>query len=183
MNLEMENQAAPAGPVIEVQFTPEPGDYVRTTRAFFARDWRTWLTMVLVGGGVAWGIYNLVSAGRMTLMNLYLLAFPVALAGFLWLGLPLTIERRVRRDRRLCSPTTWEIGDAQVVMRNVFGESRLEWATFGRVVETKAHYLLTYSASRGAFALLPRRAFASAEQEGAFREIVRRHLQGLREQA
>lgn len=180
MSQETGIRADPAGAVVEVQFTPQPGDYGQSIRAFYARDRRILLTMGLCGLMLAWGIFNVAQAGRLTLMSLYLLLFPIVLAAFLWWGMPLALGRRVRRDSRLRSPTTWEIGDAQVTMRNEFGESRLEWTTFGRVVETKAHYLLTYSAYRGAFALLPRRAFASAEQEAAFREIVRRHLPGLR---
>jgi hypothetical protein len=170
-----------AGPMVEFHFTPEPGDFSQAMRAFLWRDVRVWISMGLVGIMLVGGLANLVAGGEPTIMGLVLVLFPLLLAAYLWWGWPMSVGRRVQRDRRLRSPTTYQVGDERFVTRNVLGESSLEWAAFHRLVETRAHYLLVFDVSRRTFVVVPRRAFASAEQEAAFRDIVKRHLPGLRE--
>lgn len=177
---QLEVTGKSTGPVVEISFAPEPGDYVQAVRAFLGRDARVWVTMGLVGIMLAGGIAHLVTSGQPTLMSFFLLLFPLVLAAYLWLGWPLSVGRRVRRDRRLRSLTTCQVGDEYLVTRNVLGESCLEWAAFHRLVETRAHLLLVFDINRRTFIIVPRRAFASAEQEAAFRDIVTRHLPGVR---
>jgi|GEM_PF-2278033 len=170
----------PTGPMVTIQFTPEPGDYIQTMRGFLWRDARVWITMGLVGIMLAAGIANLVAAGELTLMGFSLALFPLVLAGYLWLGLPLALGRRVRREPLLRSATTYHLRDTHLEMRDGTGESRVEWSVFHHVLELKAHYLLMLALNRRSFIIVPRRAFVSAEQEALFREIVARHLPGLR---
>jgi hypothetical protein len=166
---------------VELHFTLEPGDYVQAMRALLWRDVRVWITMGLVVLMLAGGIANLIAAGELNLMGFFLLLFPLGLAAYLWWGWPLAVGRRARQDRRLRSPTTCQLDDETFVTRNVLGESRMEWAAFQRFVETKSHYLLVFAPDRRAFVVVPRRAFASAEEEKAFQGIVKRQLPGLRE--
>jgi len=172
----LENSKNPTGPVVEIQFALAPGDYVQAMRAFFLRDARVWIVMGLIPVMLAGGIANVISVGELNLMGFFLLLLPLGLAAYLWWGWPLSIGRRARRDRRLCCPTTCLAGDEEFVTRSVLGESSWEWAAFHRFVETKVHYLLIFAANRRTFVIIPRRAFASAVEEAAFRDIVQRHL-------
>lgn len=168
-----------SGPVVELHFTPQPDDYVRCLQAYYARDRRIWLGMGLAGLLFVLALSNLVAARQATIMGVALLVLPLLIIAFLWLGVPWSVGQRVQRDSRLRSPCTWHISDDRVVMCNQFGESRLEWMAFGRILQTGTHYLLISSTNRGMLFIVPRRAFVSPQQEESFREIVRRHLPGL----
>lgn len=179
---EIAETTGPAGPGVELHFTPEPDDYVQAVRTLLRRDVRAWITLGLVGLVVVVSSVNLVASGRPTLANLLLLLLPLGLATYLWQGWPLLVGRRARRDRRLRSPTTCRVSDERFVTRDGSGEALLEWPALRRVLETKTHYLLVFAVNRRTFCFIPRRAFTSAAQEALFRDIVQRHLPGGRKQ-
>jgi hypothetical protein len=173
---QLETTGGSVGPVVEIQFALAPADYVRAMRAFLLRDARVWIAMAMVVVIFAGGIANLVAVGELNLMGFFLLLFPWVLAAYLWWGWPASVGRRAQRDRRLRSPTTCQINDEQFVTQNVLGESCLEWEAFHRIIETRSYYLFVFALNRRTFVIVPRRAFSSAEEEAAFRDIVKRHL-------
>jgi hypothetical protein len=178
---QLETAGSATAPVVEIQFTLASGDYVRAMRAFLLRDARVWIAMGMVVVIFAGGIANLVAVGELNLMGFFLLLFPLVLTAYLWWGWPASIGRRAQRDRRLRSPTTCQVKDEQFMTQNMLGESCLEWEAFHRIIETRSYYLFVFALNRRTFVLVPRRAFASAEQEATFQEIVKRHLGGRRE--
>jgi hypothetical protein len=86
----------------------------------------------------------------------------------------------VQRDKELCSPTTWQLGEEHILIRDLSGDQRFKWSDFCKVVETRHHYLLIFAVNRRAYAIAPKRALASAEEEVSFRDLLRCHLPGVR---
>jgi hypothetical protein len=55
-------------------------------------------------------------------------------------------------------------------------ETKYDWRLFQRVLITEDFYFLVYAANRDTYHFIPRRAFASEEQERAFRVILEARL-------
>lgn len=89
---------------------------------------------------------------------------------------PLQAGNRVQKSERLRPEATWHLGGDAIQIITQYAESKIDWGTFQKAIMTKHHYLLVYTVNKQAFQIIPRRAFESAEQEAAFREIVERHL-------
>jgi hypothetical protein len=154
---------------------------MQAVRAFYRHDWRIWLavglTAVLFATGVA---YMLLASQGATLGLALVVALPAVLI-YLFVAWPAQLGKQVRRDRELCSLNIWQIGDENILIRDLSGDTRFRWSDFYRVVETGHHYLLVFAVNHRAYAIVPKSAFASVEQEAEFRGIVCRHLPGLRE--
>lgn len=167
-------------PSLTLHYTPTEKDYVQTVQAFYRHDWRIWLTVGLTGllfiSGAAYLAFGPPSNGFFGLALLVPLPSWVAYLFVLW---PVRLGRQVRKDQQLRSATTWVVSDDQVLVKDEFSTTRFAWGDFHRVIETRQHYLLLFAANRRASARLPKRALTSAEQEGAFRDLVGQHLPGL----
>jgi hypothetical protein len=69
---------------------------------------------------------------------------------------------------------TLQYSDAGIVFHSKDMDSTLQWSLYRAVRETDRFYFLVYG--KHMFSVIPKRAFTSAEQEEAFRALLRRHL-------
>jgi hypothetical protein len=162
-------------------FTPTKSDYVQVVRAFYRHDWRIWLTLGLTGLMLVTGIaYLLFGPPPPTLGVALVVALPAWVA-YLLLLWPAQLSRQVERNKELRSPTTWQVSEDHVLIRDSSGDTRFKWSDFFKVVEMRHHYLLRFSVNRRAYAMVPKRALVSPELEGEFRDLLKRHLPGLQE--
>jgi hypothetical protein len=93
-----------------------------------------------------------------------------------WVIVPASGAKVFQRDEHLQAETTWSLDDDGIRITTRFEEHKIDWGTFHQVQETKDYYLLVMRAVKMALRAVPKRAFTSADQEMAFREIAQRHL-------
>jgi YcxB-like protein len=167
-------------PALELRFTPTKDDYVQVVRAFYRHDWRIWLATGLTAVLFVTGIAYLVWGPEPPTLGVALLIALPAWAFYLAVLWPVQLSQQVQRRKELRSPTVWQLTEEHVLIRDLSGDQRFQWSDFCKVVETRYHYLLIFAVNRRAYAIAPKRALVS-EQEALFRDIVARHLPGLRE--
>jgi hypothetical protein len=83
---------------------------------------------------------------------------------------------RARSQARLQVEATYVFDDQHVFMKSVNQEFKVDWGTFRKAAKTPEMYLLNHNVQYSAWIFIPRRAFESAEQEEAFRELIGRKL-------
>ena len=166
--------------VITVQFIPTKADYVRSVRAYYARQRIVWLTYAILAAlcvlALAAGVF--LDADYLGLATTLGVVTLISLA-FLLLVMPFMAHLQMRWNERSLCETIWQITGDRISITNTFGEATFDWGTFRRVFETRDYYLFSYTANRNLFQILPKRAFVSAEQATAFRKLVERKLPGL----
>ena len=161
---------------LTLTFTPTKQDYVRTLRAYYFRQRSTWIMVLVFGGIFAYGIYTMVTTGfdRYPDYFYYLPLLFVIYLLFIFFYSPSLIGRRVQNDERLRATATWQASSREIVIKNKHSLTKLEWRQFQRVIETRRYYLFVYASNRNTIQFLPKRVFASPEQETAFRDLLRK---------
>ncbi len=162
---------------LQFSFVPTADDYIRSTRAFHLRQTSTRLLLGVASLLFAWALYSQFRYGFQPLGLASLLFLPFFLL-FLFVIPAITLRRRFQTTEQMRHETTWTVDDETILVRQPGLESRMVWSTFRRVVEVPGFYLLVLSSSPNMIQILPRRAFASPEQDAQFREVARRHLPG-----
>lgn len=79
-----------------------------------------------------------------------------------------------RREPKLREECLFTFSDDAIWLKNKYVDSRIEWQTYTKVLENKKVYLL-YLAKRMS-SIIPKSAFQSAEDEAAFRDLLRRKI-------
>lgn len=162
-----------------VAFTPAHADYVTATRAYLARQP---LTLLLVAGAgllsaAMWLFFALGSGQGVTLAALVpAVVIPPALLALYLVVTPLVIASRARSRAALFAPTVWDADARRLHVRAGKVEAEVDWRAFERLIETKRYFILALRDRRRMFLFAPRRAFASAADEAAFRDLARRGM-------
>jgi hypothetical protein len=159
-------------------YVPTKADYLKAFRVIYMRSWPVWsvIIIVMLAQGICIGSALLRGEVGFELGILLPLAIFVFLAIYLTFALvvsPLRVANRVEKDERLNSPVHYEVSEAQIVFRNQFAETKLDWGSFQKVVESQDHFLLLYTVNKNAFQIIPKRAFGSPEDEQAFRDLLK----------
>jgi hypothetical protein len=159
-------------------YVPTREDYLKAFRTIYLRSWPLWSVVIIVMLAQGICIASALLRGEVGFELGILLPFAifVFLAFYLTFALvihPLTVANRVQKDERLNSPVHYEVSDAQIVFRNQFAETKLDWGSFQKVVESQDHFLLLYTVNKNAFQIIPKRAFAAPEDEQAFRDLLK----------
>jgi YcxB-like protein len=91
-------------------------------------------------------------------------------------GVVIRAPRRAwRRNPALRGPQLIAFGPEIIYARSMLAESRSQWGLYAAMIETDRCYMLQL-ATRKAYAFVPKRAFKSATDETAFRDMVALHL-------
>lgn len=152
--------------LMEVYYTQE--DMERAFAAHLRHAWRhRWLWMTAVG--LLAGIMGLLGgSGPMLALGVYfvLLAF----------GLPWFMRRSLARNF-IRDPTwhelfSWRVAEDGILAHRTHVDSRVGWPIIQKVIEDRHVYLLY--PQRQVFWIIPKRAFASADDEEQFRAILYR---------
>jgi hypothetical protein len=169
-------------PPLTLTFTPTKQDYVKTLRAYYFRQRGTWIMLLVFSGVFVYGIYTILTSGfdRYPPYFYYLPLLFVIYLLFIFFYSPSLIGRRVQNDERLRATATWQVNARQIVIKNRHSLTKLDWSQFQRVIATRNYYLFVYAANRNTIQFLPRRAFASPEQEESFRDMLRKKFPGFK---
>jgi hypothetical protein len=168
-------------------FTPRKADIIKSLWAFQMSRWAWWALVLIpiVWIGVTTILYLrmfLVTGARYSST----MTVPTALAGVFLLVVvyllfvhPIVGSFRIDRDERLRSPIQYQFTEESVVIKNTYVESKLDWGSFRKIIETKNYFLLVHSANKNAFQILPKRAFTNSVEENAFRNLLKAKIKDL----
>jgi hypothetical protein len=162
-------------------FTPTKNDYIKAFQAYYLSNWLTWASLVLVTIIIGVVAFSTLISGKISDGYTFALSFMLPLIMFMFLGSillsalvinPLKIANKVEKDERLRSPIQYEVSTEQILFKNQYTETKTDWGSFQKYIETENVFLLIYSAHKGMFQLIPKRAFASSEDEQAFKQLL-----------
>jgi hypothetical protein len=162
-------------------FTPTKSDYIKSFRAYYLSNWQIWAFLVLIT--IPFGIcaFSTLLSGKVRDGFSFTLSFIIPLIAFMLLGSfllstlvinPLKIANKVDKDERLHSPIQYAVNAEQILFKNQFTETKTDWGSFQKFIENKDVFLLIYSVNKGMFQIIPKRAFASIDDEQAFRNLL-----------
>jgi hypothetical protein len=158
-------------------FTPNRIDYVHTFRAYYY--YRRSIKVILF----VFVVISLCSLSTLFLgsFQAYQLFLPV-MTIFLFLTFfylsPSSVGDKVVKEERLHSEVTWQVDEEKIIVNNKFSEAKVDWGTFGEVLETSDHFMLVYAVQHNMFQIVPKRAFPTKAMLEEFRELMA--VKGLR---
>ena len=162
---------------ISFHFTPNKDDYIKAFRAYYFDNPYIWPVIAFLAILLPCAVVSMFMGD--TVEGAYFKWLPISAFVFIavWLLLTLVIfpnnvGTNVEKNERLSSPVEYEVNDDQILIKTHFAESKMDWGTFARVIESKEHFLLVQSASKNMFHIIPKRAFSSPEDEKAFRDLL-----------
>ena len=167
---------------IRFEFTPTKEDYLGGYWAYFMRGSKSfWLLIPLVALFALCGLLGLVNM----LVNrdssgAYFLAFliaPAVLALVLILQ-PLQLWLQVSKNDPLRVLNSFEVDSEHWSVKTPFSETRTDWGTFSRLIESPGYFLLIHSVNKRMFNIIPKRAFPNDASLNSFRRLVLEKLGG-----
>ena len=129
--------------------------------------------------------YVLVSAGLFVLTALLDFALPIwaliALLGLVGVALAqgylVDLPRRYfRGDLKFHEEYNLTFTDSGIEFRTPSINASITWSLYTRVIENDKFYLTVYGRDIHSVSIIPKRAFVNAQQEAAFRDMLRRHI-------
>jgi hypothetical protein len=94
----------------------------------------------------------------------------LVLSFWMFNSLAILPARRFRADQRFKDEYCLRFVDDGIEFRTALIESKISWELFKEALETNKFYLLSDGAS--ILTVIPKRAFANAEQERAFKDLL-----------
>ncbi len=165
---------------LNFSFTPSRSDYIKTWRAFSLQHAATKIAIVF-----SILIVAIILASILYLHDLSLAGFSVLLVMVIYyLAIfflaPANMADKVTKDEKLNSEMFWVVDNDEVCVGNKYADIDCAWNTFGQTYETNEYFLLVYSSNKNMFQLIPKRAFKSAEQMEAFRELLQNKTHSIK---
>lgn len=107
------------------------------------------------------------------LMPIFLIAafLPFIIAFLLYFVVP---RQRFRGDPKFADEYLLQFSEDGIHFKTAQIDSILQWSLYNKVLENERFYILVYG--KNMISVIPRRAFASADQETAFAQMLRRNI-------
>jgi hypothetical protein len=162
-------------------FTPTKSDYIKSFRAFYLSNWKILAFLIFVSVPQVICIFSALIRGEFGYgfgfaIPITILLFLCFLAIYALLINPLMIANKIEKDERLHSSVQYEVTDEQLLFRNQFAETKLDWGSFQKFIETKDLFLIVYTVNKNMFQIIPKRAFTSSEDEQSFRNLLNQKI-------
>jgi hypothetical protein len=159
------------------KFTPTKDDYIKAFRTFYLSSWPVWgvLIVFLLSQIIFFGLAFIRGDLGFDLGGILPIVLIVFIASYLAFTLvinPMTAASKLEKNERLSSPVQYEVNDEQIMFKNQFAETKLDWGSFQKVIESKDIFLLVYTTNKNMFQIIPKRAFASTDDEQAFKNLL-----------
>ena len=172
----MTNQSA-----VEVVVQLEQPDVTRANRDIALGQFTTHKWVVLgISSAVLTAMFAFLVFRQITGPEMLLVGFiglvggPVLLLATLHMNAEKAAKTLLQSTPSAQGPMHWLFSDDAIRLDSPTGSSHLEWATYIRVRETTAQFLL-YPQTQVAY-VIPKRCFSSTEQVNKFREMIRRQV-------
>ncbi|MEJ2487579.1 MAG: YcxB family protein [Anaerolineales bacterium] len=164
-------------PPFEIDFSLSVKDYKNSVRAFHLKQRSTWISLSVTGVLFIYGLFLILNPDSdLSNYSIFaLLLFPVILFAYLVFS-PNRMAASVSQSDRYFAPQNWRVDQAGIKITNEYGELKFKWTDFIGVVENTTYLLLQYASNKNAFQIVPKRAFLSAEQEEAFRDLAKQNV-------
>ncbi|HEX3618075.1 MAG TPA: YcxB family protein [Solirubrobacteraceae bacterium] len=98
--------------------------------------------------------------------------YTVGIGSYIWAVVPANLWRQLPQ---LHSEQLVAVSDEGVTTGEARASTRTDWDHWSKLIERSGLYMITRAGSPARI-VIPRRAFASAEEEDSFRQITARHL-------
>jgi YcxB-like protein len=164
---------------VKLQIKHEEKEYVAAVRAFLARDYGIFKSLL---GAFTLSAYILIWL-TLTNVGLWIALMPVLMIfttyiSAMYLSGP---RHRFRSDPTLKEGFEIEFSDEGISYNAPNITSRMNWDFYSRVVESDTVYVLIRGKLQ--ITVIPKRAFTSSAQEAHFRSLLQRHIPpaGLKE--
>lgn len=156
---------------IDLEFQMTRGDLASALRQQALRSWLLWLILGIFVVRLAMEIYYLVTLGEVPDGNIFAPWLAVALTLFVFF--PFLVVR-FHADKRVFDEQTWHFACDEITFNSGPQSTKLVWSQLQKITLDGAFYQLHFS--KQAVALIPRRAFASAQVETDFKNIVKQKV-------
>lgn len=164
---------------IRFSFTPTQRDYIIATRAFLLRQ-PLYLLIVFVLGLVSsllWLLFSLSANSAEALMFvLPAIIMPFGLVALFLIVAPIVMASLAANNATLMRELRWEASAAGLQVAGANADTLLQWGLFKNMFETKRYFLLVFHQRRKLFQMIPKRAFASVDDEARFRIVATREI-------
>jgi hypothetical protein len=101
---------------------------------------------------------------------------PFGLVALFLIAAPIVIASQAAKNKTLMSEMRWAASDAGLQVAGANTDTLLNWSLFNQVIETKNYFLLIFRQRRKLFQMIPKRAFASPQDEERFRAMSKREI-------
>jgi hypothetical protein len=159
--------------IVKLQVRQDVNDYLAAVRAFYLRDYGAFKviagTLLIPACILFWLV--------MMDVGVLVALFPALIVLFTYTSAVFFAGPRKRflRDPTLGSQGFQiEFSDEGILLNVRDAASRMSWGFYSRVVETDTVYVLIRGTVQ--MTVIPKKSFASAAQEAAFRRLLKRHL-------
>ena len=85
-------------------------------------------------------------------------------------------RRHFRANPKFREEYHLRFSDAGIDYKSTHASGSFDWTFYNSVIEDDSFYLLLYGKDLHSISVIPKRAFRDREQEAAFRELLRRHV-------
>ncbi len=162
--------------IISLQFKYTEAEYVAAIRLYMRRSPDFIIRLVVCA------LYVIVSISLLVLLAvesdvlvLFVAAtfIPPVLAFMGYFAQP---RYAFRREPKFRDEYFLQFSDDGIHFRTAQIDSLVQWSLYDKVIEDERFYLMVYG--KNMISVTPKRAFTSAAQEAAFRELLARHLPG-----
>ena len=159
---------------ISLRFKYTEEEYIAATRLYLTGSRSFLIRLVLSSIFVAVGIF-LVSLLQMDTLISFLLTFIGVVLLLIWALLFFVVPRqRFRRDPKFRDEYTLQFSDDGIQFKTAQIDALVQWSLYSKVIKSERFYMMVYG--QNMISVIPRRAFASAQQDAAFDELLKRKL-------
>ncbi len=161
------------------QFTPTPNDYQRAATFFYRRRKAFWILIAVLAVLAVLEVFTLLVPNSPLRDISFLFLYGVvcfSMVVFIQFATPIQLRQRAARDKSLTAAMVWTVTEDDIEIAHMGGQFKVPWKTFGGFVDGPEYFLLLAAKNRGTFQILPKRAFATPEDQTAFRELLLKHL-------
>ena len=150
---------------------------IKGTRAFYFHNRLTWLIagMMLLLAICSLGYSMLERTENYSLLFLFMGMLVLTLV-FMFLVIPINAGKTMMADERTSSPVIIDADEETLCIRTSDVETRLDWSSFGRLVETGEYFLLIQVANPNCFQIIPKCGFISRGDETEFRSLAEERI-------
>ncbi len=153
-------------------FTPNRSDYIKTLRAFSLQHTSTKIAILLSVLVIIAILLSVVYVHTLSLAGFSVLLVMVIYYLSVFFLAPANVADKASKDERLSSEMSWEVDENMAVVCTRDADASCDWSTFSTAYETNEYFLITFAKNKNTFQLVPKRAFKTADQLGAFRALL-----------
>jgi hypothetical protein len=159
---------------ISLRFKYTEEEYMAATRLYLGHSRDLMIRMIVVS------LYSIAAIGLFIwldfgdgLIPLFIFGacFPLLMAFLLFFVIP---RQRFRSDPKFADEYLLQFSDDGIHFKTAQVDALLQWSLYNKVLENDRFYILVYG--KNMISVTPKRAFASAEQEAVFKEMLKRNI-------